>query len=337
MADDRRVSRPRLPRTVMFSVPPPSAKSNPYTTLLARSITDPRISVEYFSWKAALFGHVDVLHVHWPETLVRNANPVKRLARLLAGFAYLLKKRVVGSSIVWTVHNLRPHESSRGLEDLFLRAFYRSVDRAIYINESVENTDGAAATILHGTYGDWYGEVAVDETARRDVLFFGMVRPYKGLEDLIAAMSQDEATALGLTIMGDAADRPYADSLRTLAEHASNVKLDLLRVPDDQLASAVRSSTLVALPYRSMYNSGALLMALSLGTHVLAPKTPATDRLQAEFGERWVSLFSSPIDAGDIAAASAVARAVPKTERPDMTGRDWATIGRAHTRLYLEL
>jgi glycosyltransferase involved in cell wall biosynthesis len=103
--------------------------------------------------------------------------------------------------ICLTVHNVLPHEK-RIFDRIFCRLAFRFADRLLVHAEKLRDetvqhfreSAGKIAVIPHGICAD--GEVAygkADARARLGikekyvVLFFGYVRPYKGLSDLIAA------------------------------------------------------------------------------------------------------------------------------------------------------
>ena len=74
--------------TVLESFSPRGPTTNPYLTqLLACGSTD--ISIEPFSWKQAIVGHYDVLHLHWPEFLLRGPGRLRAVPRWL-GFVSLM-------------------------------------------------------------------------------------------------------------------------------------------------------------------------------------------------------------------------------------------------------
>ncbi|MBF4572938.1 GDP-mannose--glycolipid 4-beta-D-mannosyltransferase [Herbiconiux sp. VKM Ac-1786] len=323
---------------VMFSVPPPTESTNPYIPLLAHAVRGELVEVSYFSWRSAFLRRVDVLHVHWPELLVRRPSALKSALRSLAGLALLLKLRLTSAKIVWTVHNLRPHESGPVLERLFLRWFYRSVDHRIYINDSAENVGGPSTTILHGNYSGWYRPAPDGGTsARSGLLFFGLVRPYKGIESLLAAYGGLTGNTPALTIAGKPNSGEYRSLITARASELPGLTLRLGHQSDDELSGLVHAAEVVVLPYTQMYNSGALILALSLGAHVLAPRTPANQAMLEEFGDEWITLFDGPLESRHLLDALGHAAGAARGALPDMSRRDWGDAGDRHVQLYRRL
>lgn len=320
--------------TVLYSVPAPSAASNPYTTMLAQGVAG-SMAVEFFSWRRALLGHHDILHVHWPETLVRGSSAGRRIARQLAGHAYLAVARARRVKIVRTLHNREPHEPGSLLERWFIRRLDRATVSTILLSPSAGLAVTDTHVIPHGHYREWepYRLDAPPEKTR-SMLLFGSLRRYKGIEDAIAAFkalpAEDRCT---FVIAGAPADPAYALDIVAAAAGDPRITIDASRVPDRALAELVASAACVVLPYRDFYNSGAALLALSLGTRIVAPRTPSSELLLEEFGPDWVTLYDGAIDAAVIEGALTPADRRTASP-PDMSAREWQPIVDAHVALY---
>jgi len=108
----------------------------------------------------------------------------------------------------------------------------------------------------------------------RQILFFGFVRPYKGLDVLLEAMPEvHRQTGARLKVVGEA----WQDAgryRRLVAEHGLNavVDMDLRYVPNAELPSVFDAADLVVLPYRSATGSGAVQLALGAGLPVVATR-----------------------------------------------------------------
>jgi beta-1,4-mannosyltransferase len=143
--------------TVLQSFPRPRSTTNPYLVQLVRALPDD-VRIEYFSWRRALAGRYDVLHLHWPETLLRSPSRVKALARTAAGALLLGVLRARRIAVVRTLHNPRPHEQPPPLARAVLRGLDRATTRWIRLNTfTVEPDPARTSTILHGHYRDWFG------------------------------------------------------------------------------------------------------------------------------------------------------------------------------------
>jgi beta-1,4-mannosyltransferase len=66
------------PRPIRVLFPPRRPTSNPYVVMLGEALAaHPAVELVDLTWKTALFGQWDVIHLHWPEILVsgRTAEP----------------------------------------------------------------------------------------------------------------------------------------------------------------------------------------------------------------------------------------------------------------------
>jgi glycosyltransferase involved in cell wall biosynthesis len=136
----------------------------------------------------------------------------------------------------------------------------------------------AQAVIPHGPYDHW--EHSKSRNAVRaapdvclNILFFGVIRPYKGLEDLITAFEMlhpDEVTSYWLTAVGETwenftlpeeriAKSPYRDRITFINRY----------VADEEVAAVFAGADAVVLPYHRGSASGPLHSAMSYGLPVV--------------------------------------------------------------------
>jgi len=94
------------------------------------------------------------------------------------------------------------------------------------------------------------------------ILFFGLLRPYKGIDTLLEAFRQIEGAELW--IVGN--PRMELGPLRQLAEEAPGRVRFLTRfVEDAEIPALMRGADVVVLPYRDAEHSGVLYAALAFG------------------------------------------------------------------------
>ncbi len=230
-----------------------------------------------------------ILHLHFFDELTQRPGRAATALRSLALLALLALLRLRGVRLVWTAHNLEPHEA---FHPAWGRLVYRTVARwsAVVIAHSqaaralLEQRYGPlphARVIAHGNYIGCYGPPRDQAASRaalglpaggRVLLSVGALRPYQRLEDLLDAFEQLPAGARGiLLIAGAPQDRAYAEQLGRRAATIAGARLDARFVPDDALATYFAAADAVALPYRQLLTSGALLAALSYARPVIAP------------------------------------------------------------------
>jgi beta-1,4-mannosyltransferase len=240
-----------------------------------------------------------VLHLHWLARVLRGvADEDEGLERVTSFVAALDAFRMAGGQIVWTVHNVLPHDTAYPALDRAIRKAV--VARAEIIHVLSAGTVEAAAVeyeipqekvlhVPHPAYLGTYPDSVSDADARRhydlapdDLVygFVGNIRPYKGLDDLIEAFEAVTATPRSdgrrrrLLIAGmPIGDPSVADSLER-ARRDSDIVVDARRLPPDEIGTALRASDVAVLPYRASLSSGALLLALSFGRPVIASTSP---------------------------------------------------------------
>lgn len=254
-----------------------------------------------FSWARALFSRYDLLHVQWPEYLVAGKG-LRGMVRSVLPLALFLRVRLLRIPVVQTVHNQVAHHGSTMRDELLLKLLDDATVGQIYLNESPENRLAHGAVILHGAY---QAPTSNDDAVRIDgrLAVVGALRRYKRLEALIDVVARLGRPDISLQIAGPALDADYAEELAALAERTPSVDLDVRLLSDTDLWSIVRSASLVVLPYRTFYNSGVALLALSAKRPVLVPRTPSSESLAESMGEEWVKLFDHPLTPEDLATA----------------------------------
>jgi beta-1,4-mannosyltransferase len=322
------------PLRVLQSVRGPRPTTNPYVVQLVRGLRE-HADVRGFSWPAALLWRYDVLHLHWPEVVVERRHPLRRLAAVLALHAVLLRCRLRRTAVVRTAHNVRPHEAPDPLTDGVLRACDRATTWWVRLNDTTPvPPDAPATTVPHGDYTAWFAGHPPARPVPGRLVTVGLLRPYKGVDELLAAFGALDDPAASLVVAGRPVDATLAAQVRATAADDPRVVTDLRHVDDADLVRWTTSATLVVLPYRRMHNSGAALLALSLRRPVLVPGNPVTDALAAEVGPAWVQRFTGPLTADVLRAALAAAADLPARDGPDLRARDWTSGTATHLEVY---
>lgn len=338
--DDQQPEERSAPDTrrirVLQSVKPPAPTTNPYIVQLVAAL-DRYVDVGYFSWRRAILGRYDVLHVHWPEVMVRRDGLAARLAAQARFAALMLRLALTRTPLVRTVHNVRAHETGSRLENLLLSWCERRSSFWILLSPDTPLPRPRPSRVIpHGHYRDWYPATSQQQVPGR-LLHFGLIRPYKGVDALIAAFEQLDDARAGLRIVG----RPTTAALRAEIEAACardpRIEALLDYVDDATLAAELAACRLAVLPYRAMHNSGALLLALSLDRPALVPDGPTTRAIADEVGPGWVFTFTGELTAADLAGALTAGQAAPGGRRPRLEGREWPVVAAAHAEVYREV
>ncbi|MDY6946690.1 MAG: glycosyltransferase [Pseudomonadota bacterium] len=330
----------------------PKHGDNPYLRSLAGSLETRAVQVEDFTFSRALKQRYDVLHIHWPDLHLHTQSSLRAIAkhaRLALLFAFL---RLRGTRIVWTIHNLEPHErNARVGEWLFRIWFARLCTHVIALTDSgllsalqryPALSNKATAVIPHGHYRDAYGNPLPRAHCREQLglehrftfLFFGNIRPYKNVPHLIEAFRALAREDVQLVIAGQPGKMMSSEELRRLAAGDSRIHLRLEFVAEDQVPLYIGASDVVVLPFRSILNSGSIFLALSFNRAVLAPRLGSLPEIQSHVGEHWVDLYDGALTTQHLLHAMS-AGDPSEHETVDLSFYDWDSIGQRTLELYL--
>jgi glycosyltransferase involved in cell wall biosynthesis len=181
------------------------------------------------------------------------------------------------SKIVCIADNVIPHEKRAG-DRSFTKYFLKPVDAFVTMSHKVLadlrlfDKLKPAVFVSHPLY-DNFGEPVSKSEARsilglsqdqKIILFFGFIRPYKGLSMLLEAMSDKRIKDSGirLVIAGEFYEesQPYLDQIKKL-EITDTVILRTEFIPDSQVRYYLCASDLVIQPYKNATQSGVTPLA----------------------------------------------------------------------------
>jgi beta-1,4-mannosyltransferase len=319
--------------SVLESFPIPRATTNPYLIQLANSIaSEPDMELATFSWKTALFGYYDVFHLHWPEVLVRGTSPLKSFVRRALTRVLLGRLKTANIPLVRTIHNIETHEAASRAESRLLARIDRAATaRILLTSRTPVDPGGLTFVIPHGHYRGWFADQTIPDAVPGRLVYAGLIRPYKGVLELIATFIQVTDPALTLVVAGKISPPQLKEQLIALASTDSRVTLVPRFLSDTEIAEIVGSSSLVVLPYREMHNSGAALLALSLDRPVLVPRNNVTADLSEEVGPGWVTTINGKLSPETLGSALSATKPLG---RPNLTAREWGGVGKAHHRVF---
>ncbi len=290
----------------------PNFVGNPYQHLLMMHMADHDITAmgaqahgdALRMLKAA--AHVDqrVWHLHWLNVVLAGAKTREDAEKRVSSFERSLDAmQQQGVRLVWTMHNVLPHESV--FEDLEVRLRVIMCERAEMIHIMNPASIAAAAAsfavpaekvvrVEHPGYQGYYPERASRAGARAQLgfgpneqvsLVLGALKPYKGLLELAEVfdgLSRRHPRRVNLFIAGGAGrDEGTQRLLDMAALHPAIHVLPERIVPEDIWTLFVAADNAI-IPYKASLNSGALVLALSMGTPVIASSTAGSTHLLAQ-------------------------------------------------------
>jgi len=208
-----------------------------------------------------------VLHYHWPKF-----SPVDLWA------VRTVRQRFPAVRLVGTVHNVLPHEPLP-FDRLLLKRLYAASHHLTFFGpssvERFRSVFGEVPTshslVPHFSYA--VPAALPEGNLRPRLLFFGAIRPYKGLDVLLEACAGlDASLPWSLTVAG----KPeHVDVEALMAKARQGRVYDRIRwqtgwIDDAEVDRLFQEHDIVVLPYRRVDGSGLLHLAMSYGKLVIA-------------------------------------------------------------------
>ena len=246
-----------------------------------------------------LFAHdvlakrADGLHLHWLWGITSDRSRLVSRFRLALFVAQLALLRLLGRRIVFTAHNVRPHESPFPDVDLACtRAAVRLAHHTIVhgdaavevlVHELALDADTAAklVTVPHAHYADVYPDSSSQGEARdalgigRDRFVFGnlgMIRPYKGIPALIEAFRSIEGDDLALVIAGRPIDDAYRAEIESRIAGDPRIHFAPGFVEEDTVQTYIKAADVMVYPFEEVLSSGSVILALSMARTCVCPE-----------------------------------------------------------------
>lgn len=231
--------------------------------------------------------------------------------------------KLLGKKLVFTAHNIDEKERDGGnhiLNRLSLKILYTLMDhifvhttkmKSQLIREFKIREDkvtvipfGINNTIptSHLTKAEARGELQLGDH-EKVLLFFGNIAPYKGLEYAIDAIGRlrNKDDTFRLVIAGRIKDcQPYWERLQRIIENHNlnnHIIMKIEYIPDEQVEVFFKSSDVLMLPYKFIYQSGVLFLSYSFGLPVIATDVGS---LREEIIEGETGFICKPEDPQDL-------------------------------------
>lgn len=281
----------------IFSIP--YTKNNPYLDNLAASLKPHHITmicdvgfdahVLSILRKVFMQKEVKIVHYHWLDPCIKATGRITTIIKNICFLLEVMIIRLFGKRIVWTVHNLLPHDTEyKKILIYFIRLFVKFTDAIIvhsnYARQLIVNELDADISkiriIPHGNYINNYKNTVSRDEARKKLylgnnkfvmLFIGRIRPYKGLLNLVDIVNKSTNENLHLVIAGVFDNDRHSDRLLNKIGNHPRFTVHRGFVPADELQYFMNAADIVVLPYTNILTSGVAILAMSFGKPVIAP------------------------------------------------------------------
>jgi glycosyltransferase involved in cell wall biosynthesis len=231
-----------------------------------------------------------MIDVYSPLSLKRTVNDIVKSGCQVAilswwtliwqpGMAYMARSlRRRGVKVVFLCHNLFDHDA-KGLKRAISETLLKQAD-AYIVHSSEEkkmlasiHPDAPVLQRILPVYGQFPpAAVKLEKRGRLELLLFGFIRPYKGLEVLVTALKQLQDHEVYLTVVGESWGDVEAYKKQLLDMGAPNLELHLEYVDNETAANYFARADVVALPYLSATGSAVLSLAYHYKKPVLASR-----------------------------------------------------------------
>jgi glycosyltransferase involved in cell wall biosynthesis len=209
----------------------------------------------------------------------------------------MLYYKLQGKKIVFTAHNVnqaRRDSNDSLLNRLTLRIQYGLVDHIFVHTQKMKSEllqdfgvrDRAVTVIPFGINNSLPDTDLTPAQAKqrlglgdgeKAILFMGRIRPYKGLEFLLGAFQllKSSCADYRLIIAGEQkkGSEDYADEIRRTIDREFDPGEVILRtqfIPDEEMEHYLKAADVLVLPYKEIFQSGALFLGYSFGLPVVA-------------------------------------------------------------------
>jgi beta-1,4-mannosyltransferase len=238
-----------------------------------------------------------LIHLHWVFAFAfpgAGRFPVLRRAAYIWFVVWLGTCRMLRMPLVWTAHNVVPHQPVFADDVSARRVLVRHATLVLAHSRSTLAELGAlgavarrSAVIQHGPMGRTPPTIslpAFSDGGSRRFLFFGKIQEYKGVDDLLVAFAAvPDNISAHLTVAGQCDDPVLHTRLRELAAASTaRVTLRLEYVPENEAAALFGAADVVVLPFRQITTSGSAMLALSCGRPLIVPDLPSLAHLPDE-------------------------------------------------------
>jgi D-inositol-3-phosphate glycosyltransferase len=205
--------------------------------------------------------------------------------------------KLLGKKIALTVHNVNQAKRDRQdtlMNRLTLKTQYRLCDHMFVHTKKMKDellqdfgvADSSVTVIRHPINSIFPDTELTSSQAKsqlglnaadKTVLFLGRIKPYKGIELLLAAfqiLAKKDPT-YRLVIAGEPhkGSEAYLDEIRKIVARDFGPDQVLLKfgfIPDDQMELYLKGGDVLVLPYKDIFQSGVLFLAYNFGLPVVA-------------------------------------------------------------------
>ena len=301
-----------------------------------------------------------IIHLHW---IAGHFRPSKSTSQFMAKIFYqffklfLVCAQLVGIKIVWTTHNVMPHDQIFP-DDVKARKYLVKHCAAIFaLNQTSYQKliDNLGAQNVHQIP---VAEVVVAPDASREttrellrigqdeILFshLGNIRPYKGTDKFLTAIP-NQPTRHKFLIAGSPGPVAYMENIRKIAQQVNESGTALTYregfISDSELANFIQASDFLVCPFENINNSGFVNIAFEMGVPIILSDIEGLAWVPREAAV-WIKPDN---DVESLRQTIELATALSANQKSEMViagkefmiGKDWSSYVMAQVQIYQTL
>lgn len=280
---------------------PVAGIENPYQNLMIEGLNHIKYFKAFNGINDRFFGILktvntfmpDYIHFDWIQSYyVRRKHWMTLILLPVFMIQVLYVKIFTRTKIVWTLHNIYPHNVSNLKFHKTIRKWFAkqckwirvfSEETVVKASEEFGIEIGKFKVIPEGDYISIYPNRILESESRNKlglrndsivILSLGYIKPYKGLENLLLAFSKVKNTNIEMVIAGRSMDKEYTDRLKKTIKDSNSRQIHLIDafIPVEELQIYYNAADVVVLPFKKVENSGSAIMAMGFKKPIVAPK-----------------------------------------------------------------
>lgn len=260
--------------------------------------------------RAIFAHHPTVIYYDWVHSFILGKSRLWTYFKSSVFVAEILAARYLFNiRFVHTLHNLQNHAGlwlrwERRIYGLFLRKCHQirvySEETRQAAMERFSLQPERVKVIQDLPYHFYYPNTLSKNECRKRLnlndddfvyLFFGEIKPYKGVSNLIDAFAEIARPNDRLLIAGKSYDATFFEPIEKAAQANSSIHLHHRFIQDDEVQIFFNAADVVVLPFIRIDHSGSIDLALSFRKPIVTLKTDATARMLAH---QSTLLFETP-------------------------------------------
>ena len=217
------------------------------------------------------------------------------LISLLKSFLFVIDifliKSILKTKIIWTLHNKYSHECFHdSVERITRKLFSYKVEAIIcHCNQAkkeIQAEFGIPQNKIHvisigNDIGGYKNEISKEKALknlnlkRTDFVYlnFGAIRPYKGIDKLVNCFKTiGKNENVKLMIIGKPVNNQIKTDIITSSKDVENIKLQFEFIHDDDVQIYFNASDIVVFSFQKILGSAGILLAMSFGKPIIAPR-----------------------------------------------------------------